>query len=85
MSDQTKRELYLMHGICYWSTNTTFNEPSSVEKLAPLRLRDKQQLKVSNESIFYYMYGEQGISVHITENNEEILIGAPGIFSWRVS
>lgn len=29
------------------------------------------------------MYGEQGISVHITENNEEILIGAPGVFEWK--
>lgn len=29
------------------------------------------------------MYGEQGISVHITANNEEILIGAPGIFTWK--
>lgn len=31
------------------------------------------------------MYGEQGISVHITANNEEILIGAPGIFTWKGS
>lgn len=31
------------------------------------------------------MYGEQGISVHITENDEEILIGAPGVFSWKGS
>lgn len=31
------------------------------------------------------MYGEQGISVHVTANNEEILIGAPGIFTWKGS
>lgn len=29
------------------------------------------------------MYGEQGLSVHITENDEEILIGAPGVFTWK--
>lgn len=32
---------------------------------------------------YYYMYGEQGISVHITEDNEQILIGAPGVSEWR--
>lgn len=29
------------------------------------------------------MYGEQGLSVHITDDSEEILIGAPGVFNWR--
>lgn len=85
ISDQPKYAQYLMHGICYWTTNTTSFEPHSVEKLAPLRLKDKQQFKAANnESYFYYIYGEQGVSVHITENNEEILIGAPGVFGWRV-
>lgn len=86
ISDQSQYVQYLMHGICYWTTNTTLDKPKAVQKLAPLRLRDKQQFKVSNnESYFYYIYGEQGISVHVTENNEEILIGAPGVYGWRVS
>lgn len=76
---------YLMHGICYWSTNTSSMKPQNVQKIAPLRFRDKQQQVVNNERYFYYMYGEQGMSVHITENNEEILIGAPGIFTWKGS
>lgn len=31
------------------------------------------------------MYGEQGLSVHITENDEEILVGAPGVYTWKGS
>lgn len=86
LSDQSQYSHYLMNGICYWTSNTASDEPKSVQKLAPLRLRDKQQFKLSNnESFFYYMYGEQGISVHITENNEEILIGAPGLYCWKGS
>lgn len=76
-----------MHGICYWTTDTASDDPKSVQKIAPLRLKDKQHFKAasSNDSYFYYIYGEQGISVHITENDEEILIGAPGIFGWKGS
>lgn len=46
---------------------------------------DNQYVKVNNETIYYHMLGEQGLSVHISENNEEILIGAPGLFSWKGS
>lgn len=73
-----------MHGICYWTTNTFSNEPINVQKIAPLRFRQKQHIG-ENKRDFYYIYGEQGISIHITENNEEILIGAPGIFGWKGS
>lgn len=74
---------YLIHGLCYWTANTTDSRPLSVQKIAPLRLRDKQQTKIGAERYYYYMYGEQGISVHITENNEEIIIGAPGVYTWK--
>lgn len=76
---------YLMHGVCYWTTNTTTNRPIDVQKIASLRLKDKQNSQINGEQFFYYMFGEQGLSVHITENNEEILIGAPGIFTWKGS
>lgn len=72
-----------MHGICYWTSNTSSTKPLNVKKIAPLRLKDKQQFPIGGTNYFYYMYGEQGISVHITENNEEILIGAPGTFVWK--
>lgn len=72
-----------MHGICYWTTNTSTARPLDVQKIAPLRLKEKQHKIINQDRYFFYMYGEQGISVHITENNEEFLIGAPGIFSWK--
>lgn len=77
---------YLMHGVCYWTSNTTNSKPLNVKKIAPLRLKNKQYIsEKSKEKHYYHMYGEQGLSVHITENNEEILIGAPGIYSWKGS
>lgn len=86
MSDQSQYMHYLMHGICYWTSDTSSTVPGTVHKIAPLRLRTKQQYKVSdNELYFYYIYGEQGLNVHITQNNEEILIGAPGTFGWKGS
>lgn len=72
-----------MNGICYWSSNTNGTRPMNVQKIAPLRLKGKQYHRFENETYFNYMFGEQGISVHITANNEEILIGAPGIFTWK--
>lgn len=74
-----------MHGVCYWTSNTTSLRPANVQKIAPLRFRDKQQNVIDKDRYFFYMYGEQGLSVHITEDNEEILIGAPGIFTWKGS
>lgn len=76
---------YLMHGICYWTSNTNHSRPANVQKISPLRLKDKQQNLIHGERYFYYMFGEQGMSVHITEDNEEILIGAPGIYTWKGS
>lgn len=67
------------------STNTSLARPLNVQKISPLRFKDKQQNVIDGERYFYYMYGEQGMSVHITEDNEEILIGAPGIFTWKGS
>lgn len=32
---------------------------------------------------YFNMFGEQGLSVHITENGEEVLIGAVGVYEWR--
>ncbi len=42
-----------------------------------------QYTVVEDQKQYLYMYGEQGMSVHITENGEEILVGAPGVFEWK--
>lgn len=74
-----------MNGICYWTSNTSTTRPLDIQRIASLRLRDNQQKFINGERFFYHMFGEQGVSVHVTDNNEEILIGAPGIFTWKGS
>ncbi|XP_058838521.1 integrin alpha-PS3 [Topomyia yanbarensis] len=77
------QDYYLLHGICYVSDGTESSQPKSVRPIFPLRLKDKQLFKYDGLTHYNYMYGEQGLSVHVTDDNEEILIGAPGVFNWR--
>ncbi|XP_053681013.1 integrin alpha-PS3-like [Anopheles nili] len=76
-------DYYLLHGICYVTDGTEQPEPKDIRKIIPLRAKDKQLHKEERVQYYYYMYGEQGISVHVTDDGEEILIGAPGVFNWR--
>uniref|UniRef100_A0A182Q4F5 Integrin alpha second immunoglobulin-like domain-containing protein n=1 Tax=Anopheles farauti TaxID=69004 RepID=A0A182Q4F5_9DIPT len=77
-------DYYLLHGICYVTDGTEQDqEPKDIRKIIPLRAKDKQLHKDAHGQYYNYMYGEQGISVHVTDDGEEILIGAPGVFNWR--
>jgi len=77
---------YLLHGICYWVSDTNSTQPSGIRSIIPLRQRSLQTIKGDNNlNHYYYIYGESGFSVHVTDNNEEILIGTPGVFNWRGS
>ncbi|KFB36449.1 AGAP004303-PA-like protein [Anopheles sinensis] len=78
-------DYYLLHGICYITDGTEpmYNEPKEVRKIIPLRAKDKQLYKLGPVQFYNYMYGEQGVSVHVTDDGEEVLIGAPGVFNWR--
>ncbi|XP_067631871.1 integrin alpha-PS3 isoform X2 [Eurosta solidaginis] len=76
---------YLMNGICYWVKNTLDDNPTDVQRISPLRLKSDQLKTVNNHRIYYYMLAEEGFSAHITDNNEEFIIGAPGINTWKGS
>uniref|UniRef100_A0A182J9R1 Uncharacterized protein n=1 Tax=Anopheles atroparvus TaxID=41427 RepID=A0A182J9R1_ANOAO len=78
-------DYYLLHGICYVTDGTEPDqaEPKDVRKIIPLRAKDKQLYKQGPVQYYNYMYGEQGVSVHVTDDGEEVLIGAPGVFNWR--
>ncbi|XP_055379862.1 integrin alpha-PS3-like, partial [Condylostylus longicornis] len=76
---------YLMHGICYWTPNTFDEQPTVINKISPLRLKSGQVLDFNNYRSFYYIFGESGLSVHWTGVNDEIIIGAPGIHTWKGS
>lgn len=84
-ADLTESDHYLLHGICYWVTGTNSTQPSGVRQIIPLRQRSLQTAPVSNGTYnYFYIYGESGFSVHVTENNE-IIIGCPGILNWQGS
>ena len=76
-------EHYLLHGICYWVADTESEQPKGIRTITPLRLRNLQIFPDNGSNHYYYMYGEQGFAVHISDNNEEILMGAPGVFNWK--
>lgn len=76
---------YLMHGICYWINDTLSEKPENIKKISPLRSKTEQIKQEDSERYYYYMLAEQGLSVHVTPDNEEFLIGAPGIHTWKGS
>lgn len=86
-ADVEEADHYLLHGTCYWVSDTNSTQPSGVRQINPLRQRKFQTLpgEIENQFHYYYIYGESGFSVHITDDNEEIIIGCPGIFNWRGS
>nr|CAD7588151.1 unnamed protein product [Timema genevievae] len=69
-------DYYLMNGICYWSSPSSISRPDrKAEEWLPLLGSNKQgytiKPKHSDENsteVFYYAYGEAGISVHLVKD-----------------
>lgn len=80
-----KLDVQLNHGICYWTADTTKREPVQVAKINPLTVKTNRLSTVNGNEVYFYMLAEEGISVHVTENGKEVLIGAPGISNWMGS
>lgn len=76
---------YLMHGVCYWVNDTLSENPTQITRISPLRGIKEQVIEENGERIYYYMLAEQGLSAHVTPDNEQFLIGAPGIHTWKGS
>ncbi|XP_030384138.1 integrin alpha-PS3 isoform X2 [Scaptodrosophila lebanonensis] len=77
---------YHMHGICYWVADTLGDTPQNVKKISPLRLKtDQVQTDDTDHKFYYYIFAEQGLSAHVSDDQEEFLIGAPGIHTWKGS
>lgn len=72
---------YYLFGVCYYVDNTASNQPH-VYKIAPLR---------DNSRILFpdkwpnYAFGESGFSVHVTEDQNQIISGCPGVAKWKGS
>ncbi|XP_052120141.1 integrin alpha-PS3-like isoform X3 [Frankliniella occidentalis] len=81
---------YLMNGLCYsldW--NNLYRQP---KPYVPLVERERQGAVVPDEAspgrtknVFYYAFGEAGFSAHVSQDAGEVLLGAPGVYSWRGS
>ncbi|XP_052840214.1 integrin alpha-PS3 [Drosophila gunungcola] len=71
-----------LHGVCYWVPDTVSTKPQHVGRTSPLRLKSKQLN--DDKKVMFYM-GELGHSAHVTDDNSEFLIGAPGIDNWKGS
>jgi hypothetical protein len=85
-ADLEESDHYLLHGICFWVNSTSTLQPSSVRQINPLREKTKQTVTGdSNQNYYYYIYGQSGFSVHITDDNEEIIVGAVGVLNWKGS
>jgi FG-GAP repeat len=86
-ADVEEADHYLLHGTCYWVSDTNSTQPSGVRQITPLKQRKLQTLPSEDGKLnhYYYIYGESGFSVHITDDSEEIIIGCPGIYNWRGS
>ena len=82
-STPNKSASYYLHGLCSWINDTANKEPKNYIKIGPLRFFDKQDEKKSGT--FLYRYAESGFSVHVTDNDDEIIIGCPGIHGWKGS
>lgn len=74
-----------MHGICYWVADTLGDQPQNITKISPLRLKSEQVKEDNDHRYYYYILAEQGLSAHVSDDNDQFLIGAPGIHTWRGS
>lgn len=86
-ADLEEQGHYLLHGICYWVSDTNSTQPSGIRQIIPLRAKNMQTVPGDKPGLnhYNYIYGESGFSVHISDNSEEIIIGCPGILNWRGS
>ncbi|KAJ1530274.1 hypothetical protein ONE63_005196 [Megalurothrips usitatus] len=76
-----------MNGLCYSLSSDRLAKPD-----APLVENEKQGQAVEDpaaphkkKNVFYYAFGEAGFSAHVSEEAGEVLLGAPGVYSWRGS
>ncbi|XP_016977271.2 LOW QUALITY PROTEIN: integrin alpha-PS3 [Drosophila rhopaloa] len=71
-----------LHGACYWVSDTVSPTPQHVMRTSPLRLKSQQR---ADDGTSFFFMGELGQSTHVTDDNSEFLIGAPGIDDWKGS
>ncbi|CAH1955430.1 unnamed protein product [Acanthoscelides obtectus] len=71
----TKGENDFTMGGCYWSNLTS----SSFENIYPILDFGKT---IKNNQLYMYGHGEAGFSAHLTNGQNELILGAPGVYNW---
>ena len=75
---------YHVNGGCFLIQNS--ENPENEENTQTPEVTDimltKKELNQSHKKKSNHKYAQQGFSVHVTENNEEIIMGAPGVYQW---
>ncbi|XP_063226281.1 integrin alpha-PS5-like [Bacillus rossius redtenbacheri] len=78
------KNFFFMNGMCYWLPADS--EPTSNARIVyPLSGNYHDYPGKNKTKVYYFAYGEAGFSTHLTENGEDMLIGAPGILDWAGS
>ena len=75
------KRLYLGNGACYL-TGTPVRD-GGFTKYVPLHSSGNQGFqKKPDPYVYFYSYGQAGAAVHIPDNGQELVFGAPGVFDW---
>uniref|UniRef100_A0A0K8UYN4 Integrin alpha-PS3 n=1 Tax=Bactrocera latifrons TaxID=174628 RepID=A0A0K8UYN4_BACLA len=78
-----------MHGMCYWTNNTMDDDSKNRvwQILSPFSAKGKQNNQdfkdEKGKPLFGDLrFGEFGFSVQLTEKNDEVISGSPGVLNW---
>ncbi|XP_034246868.1 integrin alpha-PS5-like [Thrips palmi] len=81
-----KNKHYLMNGLCYALTeNLSRPYAPLADTKQGAAVPDPSQGPGATKNVFNYAFGEAGFSAHISQDETEVLLGAPGVLQWRGS
>ena len=92
LGQKGKIPIWYMNGICYRSRvndSLFFERPItgiSKSKIAPFSFPSTDfQIKKLDGNNYYYYFGmsQAGFSLHLVPNNENLILGSPGILNWK--
>ncbi|CAG0915435.1 unnamed protein product, partial [Notodromas monacha] len=76
-------DFYAVNGICYWMYARDISKADTANELIPLTDISLQTVEILGRSEYVYALGQVGIAVHFPKGNNQLLLGAPGVYSWR--
>ncbi|CAG0925366.1 unnamed protein product, partial [Notodromas monacha] len=83
---KNEAEFYLPNGACYWFSAQALLTSQEPKKLIPLLPQEFQTVDMhppNKKNEYVYALGQAGTSVHFPDDPSQVVLGAPGMFSWR--